>query len=142
MQQTLDRSATSKAQPPMPTQADDNGRLVEISARELVPGDVIALEAGGVESAEKNMMQRPPHKPTDGIFSGGDGLAGDLGGHRDRCADPGQRVLVLQPGPGPVAGDVDLLVCVGLGLALFAAVEAEKLFLRGRVPSRRPALQA
>ena len=37
---------------------------------------------------------------------------------------------------------VDLLVCVGLGLALFTAVEAEKLFLRGRAPSRRPALQA
>jgi len=41
-----------------------------------------------------------------------------------------------------VAGDIDLLVCVGLGLALFAAVEVEKLFLRSRVPSRRPALQA
>jgi P-type Ca2+ transporter type 2C len=27
----------------------------------------------GVEPAEKNVMRRPPHKPTDGIFSGGFG---------------------------------------------------------------------
>ena len=160
----------------------------------------------GVESAEKNVMQRPPHKPTDGIFSGGmgwqvtwvgiaigvltlgsgfwyysQGLAQwqammfttmaflqvfqalatrsnteslfTIGVFSNRvmwgviALVVGLQLVALYTPLGVFLGllpltAVDLLVCVGLGLALFAAVEVEKLFLRGRAPSRRPALQA
>jgi len=155
----------------------------------------------GVEPAEKNMMQRPPHTPTDGIFSGGMGwqvtwvglaigvLTLGVGfwyyiqGYAQWQAVMFTALAVLQVfqalatrsnteslftigvfsnrvmwavialvmGLQPVAlytplgvflgllplTAIDLLVCVGLGLTLFAAVEVEKLLLRGRVAGSR-----
>jgi Ca2+-transporting ATPase len=161
----------------------------------------------GVEPAEKNVMRRPPHKPTDGIFSGGMGwqvswvgiVIGVLtlgvgfwyytqgyaqwqavmfttlaflqvfqalatrsnteslftiGVFSNRvmwgviALVVGLQLVALYTPLGAFLGllpltAVDLLVCVGLGLALFVAVEVEKLFLRGRTAgSRRLAAQS
>ncbi len=160
----------------------------------------------GVEPAERNVMRRPPHKPTDGIFAGGMGwqvtwvgiaiglltlgvgfwyysqglgqwqsvmfttlaflqvfqaLATrsnteslfTIGVFSNRvmwgviALVVGLQLLALYSPLGVFLGlqplaAVDLLVCVGLGLALFVAVEVEKLYLRSRSAAPRPALQA
>ena len=150
----------------------------------------------GVEPAEKNVMRRPPHAPSDGIFSGGMGwqvtwvgiaigiitLGVGFWYYRAGAAQwqavmfttlaflqifqalatrsnteslftigvfsnhvmwgvialvtTLQLVALYTPlgvflGLQPLTL-TDLLVCIGLGAALFAAVEVEKIFLRGR----------
>lgn len=161
----------------------------------------------GVEPAEKNVMRRQPHKPSDGIFAGGLGwqvtwvgiaigaltLSGGfwyysqgnsqwqsmmfttlaflqvfqalatrsnteslftIGVFSNRVmwgviglVVGLQLVAIYTPlgvflGLSPLTA-VDLLVCVGIGLALFGAVEVEKLLLRSRASGGRSrALQA
>ncbi len=155
----------------------------------------------GVEPAEKNVMRRTPHKPTNGIFSGGMGwqvtwvgitigvltlgvgfwyysqgyaqwqtvmftalaflqvfqaLATrsnteslfTIGVFSNRVMwgviglVVGLQLVALYTPLGVFLGlvpltAVELLVCVGLGLALFLAIEVEKLFLRGRAAGSR-----
>jgi Ca2+-transporting ATPase len=161
----------------------------------------------GVEPAEKNVMRRRPHKPSDGIFSGGMGwqvtwvgvaigvLTLGVGFWYYSQSDPqwqsmmfttlaflqlfqalatrsnteslftigifsnrvmwgviclvvGLQLVALYTPLGVFLGltpltMVDLLVCVGIGLALFIAIEVEKLLFRSRISgSRRSAPQA
>jgi magnesium-transporting ATPase (P-type) len=168
-----------------------SGRLVEISARKLVPGDVIALEAGNVVPADVRLTEsvnlriqesaltgefEPIEKhilPIDmaqwqsmlfttlaflqvfqalatrsnteslftiGVFSnrvmwGVIGVVVSL--QLVALCTPLGVFLGLQPLTAP-----DLLLYVGLGLALFTAVEVEKLALRHGRSTHRPALQA
>ncbi|GAB4445141.1 MAG: cation-translocating P-type ATPase [Chloroflexi bacterium OHK40] len=160
----------------------------------------------GVEPAERNVMRRPPHRPTDGIFAGGMGWQTAWVGIAIGGLTLGVGFWYYQQGLGqwqammfttlaflqvfqalatrsnteslfsigvfsnrviwgvialvvslqlaalytplgvflglqPLTG-LDLLLCVGVGLALFIAVEIEKLALRGRHAAPRLAPQA
>ena len=160
----------------------------------------------GVEPAERNVMKRLPHRPTDGLFSGGMGwqtawvgiaiglltLGVGFWYYREGLAQwqammftslaflqvfqalatrsnteslftigvfsnrvmwavialvVGLQLVALYTPLGVFLGlqplsALDLLVCVGLGLALFIAVELEKLVIRGRRANTQPVLQA
>ena len=160
----------------------------------------------GVEPAERNVMKRLPHRPTDGLFSGGMGwqtawvgiaigvltLGVGFWYYREGLAQwqammftslaflqvfqalatrsnteslftigvfsnrvmwavialvVGLQLVALYTPLGVFLGlqplsALDLLVCIGLGLALFIAVELEKLVIRGRRANTQPVLQA
>ena len=70
----------------------------------LVTDGVLGLGMS-VEPAERGAMQRPPHKPSEGVFARGLGAADRLAGDPDRPAGAGGRRVGLADRPGGVADD-------------------------------------
>ena len=70
----------------------------------LVTDGVLGLGMS-VEPAERGAMQRPPHKPSEGVFARGLGGQIALAGDPDRPAGVGGRRVGLADRPGGVADD-------------------------------------